>query len=124
MQFFYTAEADRQYLKYKTDPEVQNTFRDLIYLINERPSAGWTLDELVREIEDPYAKRIQKAIAKLPLPSNAKIVVATIRRPKRALPPPWLAAVVHLAGVPDGQDGEHTILTMGAISRTKDSELR
>lgn len=122
--FFWSDESDRQYGKHRSDPPVQQTFRDLIRLIDERPDAGWSILELVESMDDPVARRIATAIASTRLPHPARIVVATIPRPRGAMPPPWLAVVIHVRGAPPGVAATHTLLTMGTISRSPGATLR
>lgn len=124
MNFFWTSEADAQYVKYQADPPVQQTFRDLVSLIEQKPDAGWRIEDIVQQLEDPAAKRIARALKAQQLPSPARIVVATIPRPRRAMPPPWLALVVHLSGAPPSTKAQHTLLTMGTISRQPDARFR
>ncbi len=124
MRFFWTDEAERQYLKYANDPDVQRTFRDLITMVNLNPNAGWSVSELVSGMTDPVAVRIANAIRDMPLPGPARIVVATVPRPQRAAPPPWLAAVIHINGAPSGIHAEHTLLTMATVSRKPNAPMR
>jgi hypothetical protein len=125
MDYFWTDEADMQYKRYATDPAVQQTFRDLVLLIDDAgPDAGWKVADIVNHMDDPIARRIGKAIAGNALPGPARIVVATIIRKAKPYPPPWLAAVVHLRGAPTTSNASHTILTMGTVARNRGASLQ
>jgi hypothetical protein len=117
MLFFWTDEADSQYLKHYTDSPSRECFDELLNYIEDDPSRGIEVSVVARS-GDPWEKRAATALRRAGFIPDARIVLAKIDRPAVRNQPWVLATVIHAPGAPPASGAHHTILTMGVILRT------
>jgi hypothetical protein len=115
VRFFWTEEADRQYLKHYADREARRAFDDLLGFIEDDPTRGSEI-RLIELSGDEWERRAAKALRGVI--DDARLVMASVHRSAVRSEPHVLAAVVHSPAVPPGVAADHTIYTLGLVLRT------
>ncbi len=117
LRFFWTNEADSQYLKHYSDREAREALDELLRFIEDDPSRGVEV-RLIELSGDEWEQRAAKAFRAAGLIDDARIVLAGVRRDAVRADPPVFAAVVHSSKVPSGTHADHTIYTLGLVLRS------
>jgi len=115
VRFFWTEEADRQYLKHYADREARRAVDDRLGFIEDDPSRGSEI-RLIELSGDEWERRAAKALRGVI--DDARLVMASVHRSAVRSEPHVLAAVVHSPAVPPGVAADHTIYTLGLVLRT------
>lgn len=115
--FFWTNEADRQYLKYAADDAVRKCLDELIEFIEDDPHRGIEIC-LLELSSDPWESRAAKALRDAGIIADARLVLANVQYTHRRNEPPTLGAVVHTSTIPSGVQADHSLVTMGLVLTT------